>query len=104
MASEELKLRYARLYIQRTYPNGNADKLAALKLLVDQINAAATDLITITSGSFEGGAGSGQVSFEKVYLALAAEEHLALIDPDYVPPPPQSSGSVLQFSPDVVGI
>lgn len=101
MASEEFKLSYARLYIQRTYPLGDAEKLAALKTLANQCFEGATDTVTLTTGSFEGGQASGQITFEKVILAKAIEEWLAVIDPGYVAPPPaQPLGTVMQFSPD----
>jgi hypothetical protein len=101
VASEEFKLAYARLYIQRTYPLNDAGKLAALKTLANQCFEGATDTVTITSASSEGGQASGVISFEKVILAKAIEEWLAVIDPAYVAPPPaQPLGTVLQFSPD----
>lgn len=50
--------------------------------------AEASDMIALTSASFEGGQGSGQLVFEKSLLGLAIEQLLAEFDPDYVATPP----------------
>lgn len=59
-----------------------------LKTYAAQILADATDRITLTSGNFEGGTGSGVVTFERVLVGIAVEELIAEFDPDYIAPAP----------------
>jgi hypothetical protein len=59
-------------------------KVAELRAYSEEVFAEASDTIVITSGSFEGGQGSGQLVFEKTLLGLAIEQLLAEMDPDYV--------------------
>lgn len=99
MASEELKLRYARKWIVRNYPAGDAEKLAALKALAIEVNATATDTITLTSLTLEAGQATGAVTFEKVIIGLAIEEWLEQIDPDFVAAPELPQGFAIRFSP-----
>jgi hypothetical protein len=73
--------------------------LAELRTLADSTFESATDTITLTSSSSEGGQASGVVTFEKVILGQALEKILAEFDPDYTPPPGQGSGFFMQFSP-----
>jgi|GEM_PF-6012468 len=73
-----------------------------LKTYAAQILAAATDTITITSGSFEGGQGSGSITFEKVLLGIAVEELIAEFDPDYTAPaaiPRREIGTTVRLGP-----
>jgi hypothetical protein len=72
--------------------------LVALKELAATTFSSATDLITITSGTFEGGQGTGVVTFEKVILGLAIEKLLAEFDPDYDAPAAAGCGFIQQFS------
>jgi hypothetical protein len=85
------KINYAKAYLRRT------KSVDALKALADELYASATDTITLTSGAFEGGSHSGQITFEKVLLGIAIEELLAELDPDYQVPPWYADGSVIQL-------
>lgn len=67
--------------------------LADLKQLATDTFADATETVTITSTSFEGGSAGGQIAFPKDILGVAIEELIAEIDPDYIiTPPPLPSG------------
>lgn len=79
----------------------HASKLTELKVV--ELRAKAAEVyddaahpgVTINSGSFEGGQGSGVVTFEKTNEGIAIEQLLAEFDPDYVstsPIPRKSSG------------
>lgn len=85
------KIDYAKSFLRRT------KSLPELKQLAVDTFGAATDTITLTSGAFEGGSQSGQITFEKALLGKAIEELLMEIDPDYKLPPFQADGSVIQF-------
>lgn len=61
----------------------NEIKIDDLKTLADTTFAAATDTITLTSGAFEGGSGTGEITFEKASLGIAIEELLQELDPSY---------------------
>ena len=89
-----------------TWTHGSAlreVKIAELRALADTTFSEATDTVTITSGSFEGGQGTGEITFEKVILGQAIEKLLTELDPDYDPPPARSSGFVMQFGGLVIG-
>jgi hypothetical protein len=60
-------------------------KVVDLRAKADEVFNAATDTITLTSTSFEGGSQAGQITFEKAELGMAIESLLAEMDPDYVP-------------------
>jgi hypothetical protein len=72
-------------------------KVAELRAKSLEVFAEAIDTVTITSGSFEGGQGSGQITFPKDVYGIAIEELLAEFDPDYTPEPRRSSGFVMQL-------
>lgn len=59
-------------------------KVVELRAKADEVFTEASDTIAITSGTFEGGSGTGQLVFEKSLLGLAIEQLLAEFDPDYV--------------------
>lgn len=59
-------------------------KVAELRAYAAAVFAAAKDPVTLTSGSFEGGQGSGIVTFEKTNEGIAIEQLLQEMDPDYV--------------------
>jgi hypothetical protein len=84
-----------------TWANGstlNEIKVDTLKADADIVFEAATRTVTLTSGSFEGGAHAGQITFEKDLLGQALEELIEELDPNYTQPPQRSDGSVIQFS------
>jgi hypothetical protein len=56
-----------------------------LKADADTTFAAATDTVTLTSGAFEGGSQSGEITFEKILLGKALEELIGEYDPDFDP-------------------
>jgi hypothetical protein len=58
-------------------------KLDDLKALAESTFNSATDPVTITSGSFEGGQGQGQITFEKAILGVAIAELIDATDPGY---------------------
>jgi hypothetical protein len=61
--------------------------VAGLKTLSLQVFDAATNPgVTLTQLGFEGGSGTGVLTFEKSLLGQAIEEMLAELDPDYVAP------------------
>ena len=72
-------------------------KLQDLKADADKVFQAATDTVTITSGSFEGGAGGGQITFRKDVLGMAYEELIEEFDPEWVPAMKLGEGIVMQF-------
>lgn len=72
MAVDRSKVEYAKKYLRRKYAGNNA----GLATLADEVFAEATDTVTLTGTSFEGGSGSGQITFEKALLGAAVEEVL----------------------------
>lgn len=64
-------------YLRRTY----ASDLVGLRRLADETFRDATETVTLTSLSAEGGSQSGQVSCPKGLLLQAIEEVLQELDP-----------------------
>jgi hypothetical protein len=92
-------LEYCKAYLRRKYPIGEDEgvaSLAALAAMADQVFSSATDEVTVTSVSSEGGATGGQKNFNRRVLGQAIEAILAERGADYVSP---ASGLVIQFSP-----
>jgi hypothetical protein len=84
-----------------TWTNGstlNEIKLAELHADADLTYDSATETVTLTSSSSEGGAGSGEITFEKRLLGEALEELIEELDPAWTPPPARAGGSVIQLS------
>lgn len=74
--------------------------VAAMRALADTVFSDTTAPgVTITSGSFEGGQGSGVVTFERAIVGRAIERLLSEYDPDYSAPAPQAGGFLMQFGP-----
>lgn len=63
-------------------------KVEELRAYSLQVFAQAIDTITITSGNFEGGGQSGEITYPKDLLGKAIENLLQEIDPDYTPDNP----------------
>lgn len=78
MTDATAKLEYAVKYLRRTYT------LAELKTLATTIWETATDTVTLTSNSHEGGGASGQITFEKAILGMAIEQLIEEQDTDVV--------------------
>jgi len=76
----------------------NEIKMADLYSDADITFNAATETVTLTSGAFEGGTGSGQITFEKALLGEALEELIEEFDPGWQPPTEAADGSVIQLS------
>jgi hypothetical protein len=83
--SDRTKIDAAKAHLRREYSD-NAEGLAALKQLARDAFSEATDTVTLTSTSFEGGAGSGQITFDKMILLVALNELIAERDSTYVAP------------------
>ena len=60
--------------------------LDALKADADTAATAATSTITITSGAFEGGSGSGEITFDRILMSKALEELIQELDPGFFAP------------------
>lgn len=84
-----LQIQTAKRYLRRKYP---VDQLPQLKTLADTTFAEATDTVTLTSNSFEGGSASGEITFDKTVLLTAIEELIAEVDPTA---PEEAPSSVL---------
>ncbi|HEY4284150.1 MAG TPA: hypothetical protein VGM62_13880 [Chthoniobacterales bacterium] len=85
-----------------TWANGsvlNEIKLETMKADADIVFESATNSpITITSSAFEGGSGSGELTFARDVLGQALEELIEEVDPNFVPSP-RVAGVVLSFQP-----
>jgi hypothetical protein len=77
------RIETAKRYLRRKY----ATDLLGLRALADSVAECATDAVTLTGQSFEGGSHSGAVTFEPMAYLTAIEDVLAELD-DTVPPPP----------------
>jgi hypothetical protein len=78
----------------------NEIRIDNLKTVADTTYGTATDTVTLTSSAFEGGTGSGEITFEKVLLGQAIEELIQEFDPGYITPSPiprKSLGAVVQL-------
>lgn len=73
--TDAAKIAYVKSYLRRTAT------LLQLRAIADQVFACATETVTLTANSFEGGASSGQVTFEKALLGTAVEELIREMDP-----------------------
>lgn len=80
----------ARRYLRRKYAAGTAADLAQLRALADEVFAAATDTVTLTGQSFDGGSHSGVVTFEKMAYLAAIEDIIAELDTSATAIPPSS--------------
>lgn len=95
MPTDAEKKDTCRRFLRREY----AGKLADLKNLARSVFADASEEVALTTASFEGGSGGGQIKFDKMTLLAAIEDVIAELDPSYVSPLPQFSGSVIRFHP-----
>jgi hypothetical protein len=59
-------------------------KLAELKALAETAFTGASKTVTITSSSFEGGQGSGEITFDRSILWLAVEQLIEETDPGFI--------------------
>lgn len=84
-----------RRFLRREY----AGKLEDLRQLSRSVFEDASEEVALTTASFEGGSGGGQIKFNKMTLLTAIEDVIEEIDPSYVSPLPRFSGSVLRFHP-----
>ena len=66
----------------------NEIKLQDLRNDADTVFQAATETVTLRTGSFEGGSGSGDITFAKDLLGTALEGLIEEFDPDFVQPAP----------------
>lgn len=82
MLSDAAKIEIVKPHLRREYAND----LEGLKLKAKEIFGAATDTVTLTNGSFEGGSGSGEITFPKILLLGALNDLIAEIDPGYLAP------------------
>jgi hypothetical protein len=88
-----------KILICRRFLRGEyKDRLAELKTLYQTTFATATEEVTLTSTSFEGGMTGGQMKFDKMILLAAIGDLLADVDPDALPEHPPGGGFVQQFS------
>ena len=72
-----------------TWTNGsvlNEIKLVTMKTDADIVFESATSTITLTSSAFEGGTGSGEITFPKDVLGQALEELIEELDPGFIAP------------------
>lgn len=60
--------------------------LAGLKTKADQVFASASKTVTLTRAGFEGGDGSGEITFDRSALGIAIEELIQEFDPMAAPP------------------
>lgn len=74
----------ARRYLRRTY----AQNLTGLLALADQVANTATEAVTLTGQSFEGGSHTGQLTFEPMAYLTAIEDIIAELDPTGAGAPP----------------
>jgi hypothetical protein len=94
LSTDEMKYNCTR-FLRREY-KGNVD---GLKELARQAYAEGSETVTLTQGSFEGGTGQGQVTFNKLLLLGVLEDLLEELDASYVPPPSRGSGVVIRRGP-----
>lgn len=73
-------------YLRRTY----ASNLNGLRVLAEQTFAQATEAVTITQQSFEGGASTGTITCPRAVLLQAIEDVLLELD-DTAPRPSRSA-------------
>lgn len=74
------RIEQVKRYLRRTY----AANVQGLRALADRIfeSGGATDSVTITGHSFEGGSANGQITFEPLAYLKAVNEVLAELDDD----------------------
>ena len=89
------KISTLKQYLRRT--NVGDDGLAKLKALADTLFGSATNEVTITGNSFEGGTASGVVTFPKMAYLQAVEELILELDPTNTPTAPDQS-AIVDFS------
>jgi hypothetical protein len=73
MPSDRSKISIAKAHLREIYAND----LAGLKRYSAEVFAEATETVTLVNSSFEGGQGSGQITFEKILLLAAIRELIA---------------------------
>ena len=79
--SDKDKFDYVFACLWRKYGAGGEENINALRALADKIFEEASEMVTITSTSYEGGSASGQITFDKTILGAVVERILAQIDP-----------------------
>ena len=84
------RIEVVKQYLRRKYTGGTTDGLKMLKSLADDVFNAATDPVTLTGQSFDGGSHSGQITFEKMAYLSAIEAVISELDTSTaaLPPPP----------------
>jgi hypothetical protein len=80
--SERQQADYIKSYLRRKF---SAD-IPGLKAYADEVFGSATDEITVTTTSFEGGSVGGIPTFNKMTLLGAIEEVIEELDPTFVVP------------------
>lgn len=83
---DHARIETVKQYLRRTY----ASNVDGLKLLAENLvrNGGATDAVTITGQSFEGGQAQGQLTFEPLAYLGAIESLILELDPTYTPSAP----------------
>lgn len=95
--TENEKFDYAYRYLWRKYKPRGAEGVSELKTLADEVFAEASETVTITGTSYEGGSANGSITFDKAILGRAIEKLLEALDPDYLPPPAATGIPVGRF-------
>ncbi len=72
---EESKMEYAMAYLRRTHT------LPQLKALSVECFNEVSDVVTLTTNSYEGGSAGGTITFEKAVIGLACERLIAELEP-----------------------
>ena len=96
MPSDRTLIEADKSFLRRKYP-ATADGLAQLKALAEDFHDADPSNVEVTSTSFEGAQGGGQLTHRREIRRLALEELIAERDEDYTPPPARARGYVIQF-------
>jgi len=74
------KIETIKQYLRVKHGTG-ATAIAILRQLMDQLAGEATDSVTLTGGTFEGGQHTGQVNFPKIMYLQCVLSRLSELDP-----------------------
>jgi hypothetical protein len=85
MPSDRLLIETDKAYLRRLYSN-DTNGLTELKNYATTLYNATPDDVELTSATFEGGGGTGQISNNLRLRRMAVEELIAERDPLYVAP------------------